>query len=165
MKILVIVLTVGLLLPCSSFAMDIMSDNALETVTGQAGITIYFEVVRLDVNLQGVAWGDDNGYGAGNSAHVRFDAVGGSGIVGIGIATVGIQTMTIDVDSVQGIVFGLPDITVNVTTPDSIRISTGAGVAPSSWTSPGTSNTLLDFAINDLSVSVTSPERLSIKPH
>ena len=44
--------------PFSAFAMDIITDSELETVTGQTGVNIALYDVQLDLDIMNLAWGD-----------------------------------------------------------------------------------------------------------
>lgn len=60
MKKTLVVASMLALLPCAAQAKTMITDNGLEGVTGQAGVSIDMDV-RFDVNADTVAWGQNDG--------------------------------------------------------------------------------------------------------
>ncbi|WP_319525296.1 DUF6160 family protein [uncultured Desulfosarcina sp.] len=77
-KILAVALTL-MLIPFSAFGLEMLEDSTLDSVTGQAGVSINVDV-QVDATIGTAAWGDDDGI---------------SGTSGEG-GYVGLQNMVID---------------------------------------------------------------------
>jgi hypothetical protein len=57
-KMLVVFAVSFMMVPFSAFSMDIISDGEMEAVIGQAGVSIGFTDISLDVDILNFAWGD-----------------------------------------------------------------------------------------------------------
>jgi hypothetical protein len=162
MKKLLAIAVVLLMVPFSAFGLEMLTDDVMEDVTGQAGVTITFlqgDTV-IDITVDGIAWGDDDGFGTGPAAHVRLD-----GTIGIKITIAAGEQMTIDVSGAHGIVLGLPDLQIDVTVPEAIVISAGFGAVADWTTTPVTSLTLGTLGLNNVQIDITTPEFIAIAPH
>ena len=106
------------LLPFPATAgMEAAGDGELEVISGQAGVSIAFDDVRMDLSIENVAWGDDDGVGAAetNDLFVTLEMItdGGGYVNTSGIALTDlrfdlvanhhgeIRPMTIDLASVN----------------------------------------------------------------
>jgi len=67
MKKFLAITTILLMVPFTAFALDMITDNELDAVTGQSGVTIVFSgnqtqgALSMNVGLNGLAWGDTDG--------------------------------------------------------------------------------------------------------
>ena len=62
MKKLALILAL-MLIPCTAFGLEMLTDNALDNVTGQSGVSIAADDVQLFLNVERFAWIDCDGYG------------------------------------------------------------------------------------------------------
>jgi hypothetical protein len=67
MKKLALILAL-IIIPCSAFGLEMLNDNAMDEVTGQAGVAIAFDDVQLFLNVDRFAWVDCDGF----STHSNF---------------------------------------------------------------------------------------------
>jgi hypothetical protein len=80
--------------PFSAFALDKMSDKALDNTTAQTGVTIAFEGVTISQSAADTAWLDDDGTGAGTTGGLVYLTQSGNtdttitGTMSIDVATV-----------------------------------------------------------------------------
>ena len=71
---LLAVTTIICMIPFAAFSMQTISDNEMDSITGQSGITIVFSgntsegALSIDVSLRGLAWGDTDGVGGDTQA-------------------------------------------------------------------------------------------------
>jgi hypothetical protein len=164
MKKLLAIAVVLLMVPFTAFGLEMLTDDVMEDVTGQAGVTITFlqgDTV-INISVDGIAWGDDDGFGSSKvAAHVRLD-----GKIGIKITIASGQHMTIDVSGVHGIVLGLPDLKIDISVPESIVISSGYGATVTNWGTPAVSSlTLGTLGLNNVQITITTPQYIAIAPH
>lgn len=67
MKKFLAIATILCMVPFTAFALDMITDNELDAVTGQSGVTIVFSgnqtqgALSMNVGLNGMAWGDTDG--------------------------------------------------------------------------------------------------------
>lgn len=61
MKKLALILAL-MIIPCSAFGLEMLNDNAMDQVTGQAGVSIALDDVQLFINIEKMAWIDCDGY-------------------------------------------------------------------------------------------------------
>jgi hypothetical protein len=66
MKKLALILAL-MLVPCTAFGLEMLTDNALDTVTGQAGVSIAADDIQLFLNVERIAWIDCDGYGTSSA--------------------------------------------------------------------------------------------------
>ncbi|MDT8272192.1 MAG: hypothetical protein RRA35_03270 [Desulfomonilia bacterium] len=71
-----------LLLPLSVWAMTPISDSQLSDVTGQAGVSISFDVT-LDMEFGNLGWGDSDGYAGFNVLNTIASGTANGGWIGI----------------------------------------------------------------------------------
>ncbi len=62
MKKLALILAL-FLIPCSAFGLEMLTDNALDNVTGQAGVSIAADDIQIFLNVERFAWIDSDGFG------------------------------------------------------------------------------------------------------
>ncbi|MBC2716162.1 MAG: hypothetical protein HF978_12715 [Desulfobacteraceae bacterium] len=62
MKKLALILAL-MLIPCSAFGLEMLTDNALDNVTGQSGVSIAADDIQIFLNVERFAWIDCDGYG------------------------------------------------------------------------------------------------------
>jgi hypothetical protein len=63
MKKLALILAL-FLIPCSAFGLEMLTDNALDNVTGQAGVSIAADDIQIFLNVERFAWIDSDGFGS-----------------------------------------------------------------------------------------------------
>jgi hypothetical protein len=61
MKKLALILAL-LIIPCSAFGLEMLSDTTLDSVTGQAGVAIAADDIQLFINIEKMAWIDCDGF-------------------------------------------------------------------------------------------------------
>ena len=66
MKKLALILAL-MLIPCSAFGLEMLTDNALDNVTGQSGVSIAADDIQIFLNVERFAWIDSDGYGTSNT--------------------------------------------------------------------------------------------------
>jgi len=83
-----------ILSPAAAFAqMTPMSQDQLQAVTGQAGISIQADQLGLDVNMKTLYYGDTDGTGDGQAGYLSLCGVALKGSVAFGSpATVSLET-------------------------------------------------------------------------
>ena len=79
MKKLALILAL-MLVPCSAFGLEMLTDNALDDVTGQAGVSIAADDIQLFLNVERFAWIDCDGYGTSNAYGGDCDSTVGGAI-------------------------------------------------------------------------------------
>ena len=84
MKKLLAIAIVLMMVPFSAFAMEMISDSDMDTVTGQAGVSIAVDDIKIYQHIEKIEYKDTDGY-AGE----------GAGIVGIGSITQKIEILAI----------------------------------------------------------------------
>lgn len=175
MKKLMLLLIIGTLLalPMSALALEKMSGNDLGDVSGQAGVTIAFGGnATTTIAFSSVAWGDEDGCGGAACQSAGWIIIEGAisieQIIGNG------DTLTLDVGTTTGlctpvagvaiptatsyIAIGLPDITTNITVPDTLTI----GLGNTSGTIDGTLGLLY---LENLTITAGTPTTLYIWAH
>jgi hypothetical protein len=84
MKKMLAIAAIVMLVPFTAFGLEMMADTALEDVTGQAGVSISIDNVQMDMSIDYVAWGDDDGfndaYGT-NDGWVNINTIKMTGII------------------------------------------------------------------------------------
>jgi hypothetical protein len=135
MKKLAIFLAI-MLIPFSAFALDTISDNDLDSVTGQAGVSILTSSIQIVKTGVTTTYTDSNGTGAatGMDNEGNFSIVADAtttqiyflGFDPLNIDVVNTQDLKNIVSSAAGVAFNgsdtLGDSTVEITLPNAIRI-------------------------------------------
>jgi len=60
MKKLALILAL-LIIPCAAFGMEMLNDNAMDTITGQSGVSIVFDDIQIFLNIDTMAYIDSDG--------------------------------------------------------------------------------------------------------
>jgi hypothetical protein len=68
MKKLIAILAVLMLVPFTAFGLEALSEDVLDDVTGQAGVSINLSVSIASVTMDTLAWGDSDGVGTSTDA-------------------------------------------------------------------------------------------------
>jgi hypothetical protein len=68
MKKLIAILAILMLVPFTAFGLEALSEDVLDDVTGQAGVSINMEVQIDSVTMDTLAWGDADGLGGTSTA-------------------------------------------------------------------------------------------------
>ena len=79
MKKLALILAL-MLIPCSAFGLEMLTDNAMDNVTGQAGVSIAADDIQLFINVERFAWIDSDGYGTALAYGGNEDSTNGGAI-------------------------------------------------------------------------------------
>ncbi|MCB2149463.1 MAG: hypothetical protein KQI81_23485 [Deltaproteobacteria bacterium] len=85
MKKMLAIALVLMLVPFSAFGLEMLEDATLDTVTGQAGVSIATDVT-MDIHFDTIAWGDSDGLDADNT-----DSAGWVGITDLDITNMNIK--------------------------------------------------------------------------
>jgi hypothetical protein len=161
MKKLLAVMLV-LLIPFSVYALDKITDNVMDDVTGQSGLSLTTVGSNVTtIAIENLAWGDGDGHASDTTAgHLRVDGH-------ITVANTMAGDLTVDV-AASGIRIGMPATnSVAVTMPTSIRLSVNAGASANWAVTPTDASTVTlgNLGIQTIDVSITSPTAWIIKPH
>lgn len=97
--------TIMMLVPFSAFALDAMNEEAMDKLTGQAGVTITFENLTIRQQAADMGWTDSDGLGndingdpTATSAGTVYIAQGGNTVTDItGSLTIDVATATADI--------------------------------------------------------------------
>lgn len=83
-KVLILaVIAILLMMPVASFAKTTISDNELDEVTAQQGVTLGFTNVTLNnLSFTSISWGDSDGYGSGGWANAGYAGLTSATITG-----------------------------------------------------------------------------------
>lgn len=122
-----------LVIPCASFGLEMMNDNAMDQVTGQSGVSIAFDDLQMFINIEKLAYIDCDGF----NSHA-FDTVceGAAGAIGL-------NNFQIDVLNINAIVNSTAnDLTGNNTTT---QTNTNVGSMPLFSTSCGNIDLFYDY--------------------
>jgi hypothetical protein len=97
MKKLALILAL-MIIPCSAFGLEMLTDSTMEGITGQAGVSIAMDDVQIFMNIEKLAWIDCDGFqswegkgtcdGAGGAIvlnNFQLDVLNINAIVGIGV--------------------------------------------------------------------------------
>lgn len=66
MKKLIAILAILMLVPFTAFGLEALSEDVLDDVTGQAGVSIAADIM-MDITMDTLAWGDSDGIDADNT--------------------------------------------------------------------------------------------------
>jgi len=144
-----------------AFAMERISDDALNNITAQAGVSLDFAegTTSIEIGFDGLSWGDDDGI-SGDAAHIRVD-----GTILAKVTVDADNKWSVDVDDVKGVVISASSpVTIDLTMNDTYKISLGSGVSPDWSTQTSSSQTFGHLSMNNFSAKVTAPG-LSISAH
>ncbi|MBF0449234.1 MAG: hypothetical protein HQK75_00880 [Candidatus Magnetomorum sp.] len=174
------VTTVICMIPFTAFSMQMITDNEMDEVTGQSGITIVFAgntaegALSINVSLRGLAWGDTDGVG-GDSLAGYFTMAGQDADTGapmdttLSIKIKHLSKMTLDVGTTNStnpikidgtdvvpidtsfIKLGVPDLVLTVAMADEGRLCLA------NQSSGGTVKEMGTLSLNNLSVGLTFP--------
>lgn len=98
MKKLVLAAAIMMLVPFSAFALDSMTDEALDKMTAQEGVTITFENVVINQEAADMAWTDGDGIDGDTTAGTVYIAQDGSTVTTItGSLTIDVATATTNI--------------------------------------------------------------------
>jgi uncharacterized protein DUF6160 len=61
MKKLALILAL-LIIPCSAFGLEMLDNNAMDSITGQAGVNIAMDDIQMFINIEKLAWIDCDGF-------------------------------------------------------------------------------------------------------
>jgi hypothetical protein len=61
MKKLAVILAL-MIIPCSAFGLEMLSDSTMDSVTGQAGVNIAVDDIQIFMNIEKLAWIDCDGF-------------------------------------------------------------------------------------------------------
>lgn len=61
MKKLALILAL-MLVPCTAFGLEMLDDSAMDTITGQAGVSIAMDDIQIFMNIEKLAWIDCDGF-------------------------------------------------------------------------------------------------------
>jgi hypothetical protein len=75
MKKLALILAL-IIIPCSAFGLEMLNDNTLDGITGQAGIDIAMDDIQIFINIEKMAWIDCDGFGS--LGRIQCDGAGGA---------------------------------------------------------------------------------------
>jgi len=181
---LLAIATVVAMIPFTAFSMDVISDNEMEQITGQSGVTIVFAgnasqgALSIDVGLRGLAWGDTDGTGgdtdAGYFTMNGYNSTNGQPMTTtLSIKIAHLSTMTLDVgttgtaalqvDSTDVVPtntsflrLGVPDLTLEVNMADEGKLVLADNSSGTNGKELGT------LSLTDLSVGLTFPENSAL---
>ena len=177
MKKILAIAGVLLLMPFMAFGMEMLTDEVMDEVIGQAGVTIEFAGETIITGTStGISWGDPDGEATysevdGVPAYLRID--------GEMVGTITIADgsfMTIDVEGsntaagTSAVIIGLENMDVELEAESStltISANSNANAAPADWTVAES----LDNVIGVLGlppgrkIEIDMPTALIIRPH
>ena len=121
-----LILAVALMVvPVSAFALDMISDNDMESVTGQAGVSISIEeAIDMNVKVDGLAFSNsDTGFSVdmaaqtGDGMHINISQAVGATPMTLEVAsvdndtviTVGLPQATVVVENIPAVTLGITD--------------------------------------------------------
>ncbi len=96
MKKLALILAL-MLIPCSAFGLQMLDNNAMDQISGQAGVSIALDDVQVFIDIEKLAWVDCDGFGMGGGAQVNGTCTGSG-------AMVSLNNFQIDVLNINAIV-------------------------------------------------------------
>lgn len=121
MKKIIAILAVLMLLPFTAFGLETLSEDVLDDVTGQAGVSIGLDV-NVNMTMETLAWGDSDGLGAGTDTTEGW----------IGMSDLTIENLRIRIDSHQGGDLALFTIDVATATTETANMVYDPTAGPSS---------------------------------
>jgi len=182
------VTTIICMIPFTAFSMQMISDNEMDAITGQSGITIVFAgnstdgALSIDVSLRGLSWGDTDGIkmesGSNTSGGffrmVGKDASGNDQDTTLKIKIEHLSKMTLDVGTTEtgapvkvGGVDVVPESTsfIKLGVPDltlSINMAEQGLLELANQSSGGDAKEMGRLSLNNLSVGLTFPENSAL---
>jgi hypothetical protein len=174
-KLIIALITCSLLaLPLSAMAMDAITSDTMDGVSGQAGVTIGFgSATTTTIDFSKLSWGDPDGTGTATCANSAGWLII-DGVITISQVIAAGQSLTLDVGSTGAavctyssigvpasttfIAVGLPTVTTSITVPNTLNI----GLGNVAGTIRGTLGIL---NLKGLSVSTGTPSTLLIWAH
>jgi len=178
---LLAVTTIICMIPFTAFSMQMISDNEMDAITGQSGITIVFAgndaegALSIDVSLRGLAWGDTDGIGATTQpGYFTMDGqdaqTGAPQNTTLSIKIKHLSKMTLDVGTTNSsntvqvdgtdvvpvdtsfIKLGVPDLVLSINMADEGKLCL------SDQSSGGSAEEMGTLSLSNLSVGLTFPE-------
>jgi len=125
MKKFIAIAAILMLVPFTAFGLDVLSDETMGDVTGQAGVSISIDNVQLDFQMDYFSWGDADGFEAttGKAALDGFVNVSGITVKGIvidkmAVGNSGLPTIATTPYLVTGTTTTAMDFSYSATAPD-----------------------------------------------
>ncbi|MDA3897655.1 MAG: hypothetical protein PF482_16090 [Desulfobacteraceae bacterium] len=112
MKKLALILAL-MLIPCTAFGLEMLNDNAMDSITGQSGVSIAMDDVQMFINIEKMAWIDCDGINSSAGA-----CTGAPGAIAL-------NNFQIDVLNINAIVDGTSDSSSGATVWDLTSTSCG----------------------------------------
>jgi hypothetical protein len=177
--------TIICMVPFTAFSMQMISDNEMDGITGQSGITIVFAgntsegALSIDVSLRGLAWGDTDGIG-GDTLAGYFTMDGQDADTqapmdtSLSIKIKHLSKMTLDVGTTNStnpvkvdgtdvvpvdtsfIKMGVPDLVLSVNMADEGKLCL------SNQSAGGSSKEMGTLSLTNLAVGLTFPENSAL---
>jgi len=182
---LLAVTTIICMIPFTAFSMQMISDNEMDEITGQSGITIVFSgndaegALSIDVSLRGLAWGDTDGI-VGDTVAGYFTMDGQDADTGapmdttLSIKIKHLSKMTLDVGTTNAqnpvkvdgqdvvpvetsfIKLGVPDLVLSVNMADEGKLCL------SNKSTGGSAEEMGTLSLTNLGVGLTFPENSAL---
>jgi hypothetical protein len=118
-----------MLIPCAAFGLEMLTDNTMDNITGQDGVTIIADDIQLFLNVDLFAYVDADGYDLHNGCSATGCANG---------AMFGVTDFQMDTININAI------IAESITTGENTRFSSSYSAA----------NTVMDFALVSTSCGI-----------
>lgn len=81
MKKVALILVALMIIPAAAFGMEMMNDTAMDSITGQSGVSIAFDDVQLFINIDKMAYIDSDGLSSSAIANVTVNCNGPAGAI------------------------------------------------------------------------------------
>lgn len=104
MKKLVLILALLIAIPGAAFGMEMLDDSKLDNVTGQSGVNIVFDDIQMFINIERMAYIDNDGFSS--TLYVGPQIASSEG------GAIAIDDFQIDVMNINAIYYGSFDGTV-----------------------------------------------------
>jgi len=85
-----------MIIPCTAFGLEMLTDNTMDTITGQDGVVIIADDIQLFLNVDLFAYVDTDGYDLHNGCSARTCADGG--------AMFAVQDLQLDVININAMI-------------------------------------------------------------
>ena len=99
MKKLALILAL-MLIPCTAFGLQMLDENAMDSITGQSGVHIAFDDIQIFLNIEKMAWIDCDGL----TTEAQAMNSGQYGTCDGGAGAIGLNNFQIDVLNINAIV-------------------------------------------------------------